>query len=152
MDASRRSTDRGYPHPTSAAAAAALRGSRKRDTKPELAIRALLHKRGMRFRVDFALSVGELRVQPDIVFPRARVAIFVDGCFWHKCPLHGNTPRRNTHYWGPKLARNVMRDRAVDNELSEAGWRVLRFWEHVPAEDVTDAVAEAITAYPVPSG
>jgi DNA mismatch endonuclease (patch repair protein) len=82
-------------------------------------------------------------VRPDIVFTRARLAIFVDGCFWHCCPQHGNVPRTNTDYWRPKLARNVTRDRVVSEALEAAGWRVLRAWEHEQTEHVADRVEHA---------
>jgi DNA mismatch endonuclease, patch repair protein len=81
-----------------------------------------------------------------IVFTRARLAVFIDGCFWHSCPLHGNQPRTNTDYWRGKLAINVARDRAIDEELTTSGWRVLRAWEHEPPADVAARVLEALTA------
>jgi DNA mismatch endonuclease (patch repair protein) len=80
-------------------------------------------------------------IRPDVVFTRARFAVFVDGCFWHCCPTHGNVPRANTAYWQPKLARNVARDLEVNAALSLEGWFVLRIWEH---EDI-DAVARRVT-------
>jgi DNA mismatch endonuclease (patch repair protein) len=77
-------------------------------------------------------------VRPDIAFTARKVAVFVDGCFWHACPDHGSQPKNNEWYWSPKLARNVERDRAADAALTQAGWTVVRLWEHVP---VTEAVA-----------
>ncbi len=71
-----------------------------------------------------------VRVRPDIVFTRRKLAVFVDGCFWHVCPEHGRQPTRNERYWSPKLRRNVERDRLADEALAEAGWQVLRIWEH----------------------
>lgn len=108
-----------------------MKGNRKRDTKPEVALRALLHRAGLRFRKDYALRPddGPL-IRADIVFPRRRVAVFVDGCFWHSCPEHGTQPRSNSSYWGPKLARNRERDQEVDTRLHAAGWKVVRVWEH----------------------
>jgi DNA mismatch endonuclease, patch repair protein len=110
-----------------------MKGNRRADTKPELALRSALHAQGLRFRKDFLLrtSAGS-RVKADVVFTRARVAIFVDGCFWHGCPDHGNTPKANTAYWGPKLSRNKERDKRITNELQADGWSVIRIWEHVP--------------------
>jgi DNA mismatch endonuclease (patch repair protein) len=112
----------------------------RRDTAPELAVRATVHAMGLRFRKDLALRVADRVVRPDIVFTRARLAVFIDGCFWHCCPLHGNTPRANTAYWGPKLRRNVDRDRAVDVSLAAAGWRVHRAWEHEDPDEVARAI------------
>lgn len=79
-------------------------------------------------------------MRPDIVFTRRRIAVFVDGCFWHACPEHGRPPRRNEWYWTPKLQRNVDRDAEVTQALEAAGWHVLRVWEHVPVEEAVSAV------------
>ena len=139
-----------YPKPTSTEVSKRMRRNRRRDSRPELALRAELHRRGLRFRVDMPLRVPGRVVRPDVVFTRARIAVFVDGCFWHCCPEHGNAPRANTNYWRPKLARNVARDRAVDTTLPSAGWQVIRAWEHeepsAVAERVARAYAEAIGA------
>ena len=112
--------------------------NRGRDTRPELAVRSLLHGMGLRYRLGLRLSVGDVRVRPDITFTRRRVAVFVDGCFWHGCPEHQRKPRSNVDYWKPKLDANVARDRRVDAALLAAGWRVVRVWEH---EDPADAAA-----------
>lgn len=133
-----------YPFPSSAAVSAAMRGNRKRDTGPELKLRSLLHRRGLRFRVNHQLVVPGLRVRPDIVFVAWRVAVFVDGCFWHSCRWHGTRPRVNTHYWLPKLARVKARDRKVRRLLTRAGWTVVRLWEHVPSEHSTDLIRRAL--------
>lgn len=95
---------------------------------PELAVRRLLHAAGLRYRVDYSPLGGRRRA--DIVFTRARLAVYIDGCFWHSCPIHGTTPRSNSNYWLPKLARNIERDEESTKELVAAGWQVLRFWEH----------------------
>jgi len=100
-----------------------------RDTRPELALRRLLHVSGLRYRVDRAPLPG-LRRRADVVFGRARVAVFVDGCFWHGCPEHGTRPRSNEQWWRDKLERNRLRDADTDARLRAAGWRVLRIWEH----------------------
>lgn len=113
--------------------------NKRRDTSTELAVRRELHSRGLRYRVDFAPVTG-LRRRADIVFTRARIAVFIDGCFWHGCPIHGTAPKRNADYWGPKLAANVARDRDTDARLSEAGWIVARFWEHESPIAVADAI------------
>ena len=115
--------------------------NKARDTKPELAIRRALHARGYRYRVDLRPS-KEVRSRADIVFTKQKIAIFIDGCFWHGCPIHGTSPKRNTDYWLPKLKRNVERDLKVTGALELLGWTVLRFWEH----QVTGEVLELIEA------
>src|SRR5512146_2052423 len=122
-----------YPVPADEATSKRMSRNRKRDTRAELAVRSALHARGLRFRVDHRLRLADLAVRPDVVFTRRRIAVFIDGCFWHACPEHGTTPGRNTDYWLPKLRRNVERDRRVDRALTDSGWQVIRAWEH---EDV----------------
>lgn len=117
-----------------------MRANPRRDTKPEIALRSELHRRGLRFRKDLPLRVGSRVVRPDVVFTRPGVAVFLDGCFWHACPVHGNQPRANSDYWRRKLERNVARDRAVDEALSAAGWLVARAWEHEPVIEVAERV------------
>lgn len=117
---------------------------RRTDTKPELALRSALHAQGLRFRKDLRLDVGGVRPRPDIVFTRVRVAVFVDGCFWHCCPEHSKPPSQNTDYWQPKLARNVERDRLHDQALGAAGWTVIRVWEHEPVGEATERVVLAV--------
>jgi DNA mismatch endonuclease, patch repair protein len=129
-----------YPHPSSSAATAVMRANRRRDTGPEIRLRAALHARGLRFRADFLVEAGGVRVRPDVVFTRRKVAVFVDGCFWHCCPDHGNTPRANRAYWSSKLARNLLRDQRVNSALEEAGWVVLRIWEHDDAQEAVDLI------------
>lgn len=111
-----------------------MRGNRRVDTRPEVALRSALHRRGHRFRKDHVICVGAIRINADLVFTRSRLAVFVDGCFWHVCPIHGRAPGRNRDYWGPKLSRNVERDRRNDAALRGSGWRVLRIWEHEPLD------------------
>lgn len=123
-----------------------MRGNARRDTRPEIAVRSELHRRGLRFRADLPLRLPTRVVRPDVVFTRARVVLFVDGCFWHCCPIHGNQPRANSDYWSPKLARNVARDRAVDTALGAAGWTVVRAWEHDRPGDVADRVQTTLGA------
>lgn len=108
----------------------------RRDTAPEVALRRALHAQGRRFRVVYPVP-GNRRRTIDIAFTRARVAVFVDGCFWHGCPEHGTQPRANSDWWTTKLAANKARDEDTDRLLHEAGWRVVRVWEH---EDVVTAV------------
>lgn len=121
-----------------------MRRNPRRDTKPEVAVRAALHAKGLRFRKDLPLRLPTRMVRPDVVFTKARLALFIDGCFWHRCPQHGNQPRANSDYWGPKLNRNVARDRLVDQALVNDGWHVIRAWEHEPAEEVAERVARAL--------
>src|SRR5437899_167483 len=106
-----------YPTPSSPDVSKRMRSNRRRDTAAELTVRSELHRRGLRFRVDLPLHLSERTVRPDVVFVRARLAVFIDGCFWHCCPKHGTSPRTNSDYWLPKLERNVARDRAVDASL-----------------------------------
>jgi DNA mismatch endonuclease (patch repair protein) len=121
-----------------------MRSNRRRDTKPELALRSALHAMGLRFRKDHPIRLADRVVRADVAFTRRRVAVFVDGCFWHRCPIHGTSPRANGEYWGPKLDRNVARDRAVDAGLSEIGWQVLRAWEHEDPVEVAQRVAALV--------
>lgn len=119
-----------YPHPTDSDVSRRMQANRRTETKPEIAVRSALHALGLRFRKDHPIRLPDRTVRPDIVFTRQRLAVFIDGCFWHRCPIHGNVPRANNDYWAPKLDRNVARDRAVDRALGDAGWQVLRAWEH----------------------
>jgi DNA mismatch endonuclease, patch repair protein len=134
-----------YPHPTSAAVTAVMKGNRRVNTKPETAVRSLLHRMGIRFRKDHPIQAGDVRVRPDIVFTRHRVAVFVDGCYWHSCPEHGRSPKSNTFYWGPKLERNRQRDLEVDRALKAHGWQVLRFWEHEDPEEVASFIEQCLS-------
>ena len=119
---------------------------RRADTKPEVAIRSALHQAGHRFRKDMRLDLGHVKPRPDILFTRAKVAVFVDGCFWHSCPQHSKPPARNADYWIPKLARNVERDRLQDEALETAGWTVVRIWEHEPTTNAVAAVEAVLIA------
>lgn len=130
-----------YPAPVNAGRSRNMQANRRADTKPEVAVRSALHKLGYRYRKDFLLRLGEnVRVRPDIVFTARKVAVFVDGCFWHVCPDHGRQPTTNEWYWSPKLERNVERDRRVNSALRQAGWWVVRIWEHETLEAAVEAV------------
>ena len=120
-----------------------MRANRRRDTGPELAVRRLLHARGLRYRVDHPLPFDRRR-RADVLFPRVRVAVFIDGCFWHGCPKHGTSPRANAEFWRAKIERNRERDADTDRRLREAGWAVLRFWEHEDPADVADEVERQV--------
>lgn len=132
------------PAPSSDAARRVMQGNRRRDTRPEMRIRRALHALGYRYRVDRA-PLPSLRRRADIVFTRQRVAVFVDGCFWHRCPRHGTSPRSNAEYWQAKIARNVERDRETDADLRDSGWRVVRVWEHEPVGEAVDRVIAALS-------
>lgn len=115
----------------------------RRHTAPEMAVRRALHAAGARYRVQFPLP-GNRRRTIDIAFPRARVAVFIDGCFWHGCPAHGVQPRTNEEWWSWKIARNRDRDADSTRTLESQGWRVLRVWEHEDPEVVRDAVMREV--------
>ena len=131
------------PAPADEAKRRAMSRQRRRDTGPELAVRQRLHALGYRYRVDHR-PLPELRARGDLVFTRARVVVFVDGCFWHRCPQHATSPRHNGEWWRAKLDANVARDRATDRRLGEAGWRVVRIWEHEDPERAVAAVTAAL--------
>lgn len=137
-----------WPAPKSGAVSAVMRGNAVADTSPEMVVRSKLHLRGLRFRKRVSVSLpGHRRwTRPDATFPRERVALFVDGCFWHGCPQHGTKPRNNPSYWGPKLARNKARDEDTDRQLGLLGWDVIRAWEHEDPEEIADRVEAAVRA------
>lgn len=108
------------------------------SSKPELAVRRALHARGHRFR----LHRRDLPGTPDIVLPRWRIAVFIDGCFWHGCPTHGVMPKNNRSWWEEKLAKNAERDARKDAQLRDLGWKPLHFWEHEDVERVCGVIDE----------
>lgn len=114
----------------------------RRDTPCELAIRSAVHRLGLRYRVDWPLPGTRWRA--DLAFVRAKVVVFVDGCFWHACPIHATWPRANAAWWQEKILGNVRRDRHTDARLSAAGWIVLRFWEHEHPERAARSVARVV--------
>jgi DNA mismatch endonuclease (patch repair protein) len=139
------------PPPSSPGASATGKANPRTNTQPEIRVRSALHARGLRFRKDLPIELGGFRVRPDIVFSRHRVAVFVDGCFWHRCPEHAVLPKANRDYWEPKLSRNVERDREADRALLRGGWRVLRIWEHVPPEQAVAQIERALDqSHPTP--
>lgn len=131
--------------PSSPEVSARMARVRNRDTSAEMAIRRELHRRGLRYRVNFAIP-GMGRTRPDLCFTRARLAVFVDGCFWHRCPDHATFPKTNAAWWEEKLAVNVARDRATDERLVELGWTVIRIWEHESPDAAADRVEAELTA------
>jgi DNA mismatch endonuclease (patch repair protein) len=132
------------PPASSRSARRTMQANRRTNTTPERLLRSELHRRGMRFRKDLRLALDGGFVRPDIVFTRHRVAVFVDGCFWHCCPEHLAPPKSNVDYWEAKLAGNVARDRRNDSRLRAAGWRVIRIWEHESPDGAADRVVAAL--------
>ncbi len=120
-----------------------MRGNRKFDTRPETAVRSALHREGLRFR-KHARPLPSFNCVADIIFRRQRLAVFIDGCYWHGCPEHGTQPRTNAEYWSAKIARNVERDRRNDATLLDAGWLVVRVWEHENPEKAAGQVLDLI--------
>jgi DNA mismatch endonuclease (patch repair protein) len=128
--------------PSSAGVSARMSRQVSRDTACEIAVRKLLHAEGMRYRLNVPVP-GMRRRTIDIAFGRAKIAVFLDGCFWHGCPLHATQPKANAEWWRAKLDKNMARDRETTEHLEAQGWKVLRFWEHESPETVARAVTEA---------
>lgn len=132
------------PPASSVAVRARMSRQRRRDTCAEMLVRRILHSRGVRYRVDVAPKPG-MRCKADLVWRGLRLAVFIDGCFWHGCPSHATRPKANGAWWAQKLDANVERDRRNDAELTELGWTVLRFWEHEQPDSVADAICATLT-------
>ncbi|WP_285661184.1 very short patch repair endonuclease [Actinorhabdospora filicis] len=115
-----------------------MRSNKSRDTKPELALRRAVHAMGLRYRVSVR-PLPKLRRTADLVFTRRKIAVFMDGCFWHGCPEHHTKSATNAAYWADKIVVNRRRDAETDRVLAEHGWTVLRVWEH---EDTAEAAAK----------
>jgi len=122
-----------------------MMGNRSRDTSPELRVRSLVHGRGLRYRVA-QRPIPTLRRTADLVFRSAKVAVFIDGCYWHGCDLHYREPRTNTGYWRDKIEGNRRRDQETDALLGDAGWEVLRFWEHEDPEVVAQEICTLLAS------
>ena len=135
--------EKGTPPPSSPSARRRMQRQPSANTEPELAVRRELHRRGMRYRVGLR-PIPDVRRTADIVFTRARVVIFVDGCFWHACPMHGTWPKANLQWWRAKLENNANRDHDTDLKLREAGWTVLRVWEHEDPADACNRIVETV--------
>ncbi|MFI1563881.1 very short patch repair endonuclease [Streptomyces sp. NPDC020490] len=116
-----------------------MRSNRGRDTGPERRLRSLLHREGLRFRVS-ARPVPTLHRTADVLFTKHKVAVFVDGCYWHGCPTHGSVPATNRDFWVAKIEGNKSRDKETDRLLVEHGWFVVRVWEHTPVEHAVTLV------------
>ncbi|MFD7336517.1 very short patch repair endonuclease [Streptomyces violascens] len=127
--------------PSSPSVSARMSRQGSRDTAPELAVRKLLHAAGLRYRVNVPVP-GMPRRTIDIAFGRAKIAVFMDGCFWHGCPQHATQPKANAEWWRAKLGKNMARDRETTEHLTAAGWTVLRFWEHESPASVAHAICE----------
>lgn len=140
--------DRRTPPPSSPAVRRNMRANRS-ESDVERRLRSALHREGLRFRKN-TTAVPGLRARPDIVFSRARIAVFVDGCFWHRCPVHATAPRANARWWDAKLDENVRRDRRSDRALREAGWTVLRVWEHEQLSNMVALVRIVLAGAEVP--
>jgi DNA mismatch endonuclease (patch repair protein) len=122
-----------------------MQSNKSRDTKPELALRSAVHALGLRYRVA-AKPLAGLRRSADLVFPRAKVAVFLDGCFWHGCPQHHTVASANAKFWADKVAGNRARDHDTDERLAEAGWVSVRIWEHEDPVAAADRVREIVQA------
>jgi DNA mismatch endonuclease, patch repair protein len=120
-----------------------MQRQRQRDTMPELALRSVLHRDGLRYRVHYPL-LG-VRRRADIAFPRLRVAVFCDGCFWHGCPEHGTWPKQNAAWWRQKIEANKARDEDTNARLKDAGWRVVRIWAHEDPVEAANRVAAEVS-------
>lgn len=122
-----------------------MKANRRRDTSTEWRVRSAIHGMGLRYRVDLPIRVAGARpIRPDLVFTAARVAVFVDGCFWHGCPIHGTTPTTRSEYWISKIQANRARDARQADALTAAGWKVVRAWEHEDPADVAARVAALV--------
>jgi DNA mismatch endonuclease (patch repair protein) len=137
------SSSKSRPAPSSDYISRKMSGQRQRDTNPEMEIRRILHARGYRYRVDYRIPTTRRR--SDIAFPGCKVAVFIDGCFWHSCPQHGTIPKSNSEWWESKLNANVQRDRDTDHRLESAGWTVIRVWEHEDANAASGGIAAAVS-------
>ncbi len=127
-----------------AARSRAMSKIKSKDTSPEMALRKALWHSGIRYRVQY----GKEKI--DIAFPRKKVAVFVDGCFWHSCPIHGHIPKSNITYWKPKLEKNIERAAVKDIRLEGSGWKILHFWEHDVKKNPEKCVIEIMNALEMP--
>jgi DNA mismatch endonuclease, patch repair protein len=131
------------PRPSSRTASDRMRVVRSRDTTAEINVRKALHAKGLRYSVDCAV-LHDRRRRADIAFRRLRIAVFVDGCFWHSCPRHSSQPKSNCEWWTKKLAANRRRDADTNRRLRRAGWLVIRIWEHEPPSRAADLIASVV--------
>lgn len=132
-------------NPSSHDASRRMASVRQKGTQAEINLRNALHARGLRYRLHVPLLTKPRR-SADIVFPRARVAVFVDGCFWHGCPEHASWPKSNADFWRGKIETNRSRDADTDQRLNALGWKTVRIWEHEDAREAADRIAELVDA------
>lgn len=131
------------PAPSSTAARRRMQSVRQRDTAPELALRSALHRMGLRYRVQLR-PIPAVRRCADVVFPKVKIAVFVDGCFWHGCPVHGTWAKSNAAFWREKIETNRRRDSETDELLGQAGWTVVRVWEHENSDSAAARIASLV--------
>jgi DNA mismatch endonuclease (patch repair protein) len=131
------------PLPSSQAALNRMRAAKPRDTAPEKSLRVELHKRGLRYRIDVK-PIKVLNRRADIVFRSKKIAVFVDGCFWHGCPIHGTKAKANAEFWRNKIRQNQARDAETNLLLKKAGWKVIRVWEHENPERASKKIHNAV--------
>lgn len=130
--------------PSSAEASRRMAKVRQKGTGAEMALRRELYRRGLRYRVDYEVLKKPRRVA-DVVFPSLRIAVFVDGCFWHGCPEHASWPKQNADFWRQKIEANRQRDKDTNERLGRMGWMVLRFWQHESPAEAAECVARVVT-------
>ncbi len=129
-----------YPKPLNQAVRSNMRAMPRRDTGPEVILRRAIHSHGLRYR----LRCADLPCRPDFVFPRQRIAVFVDGCFWHYCPQHCVVPKNNRLWWLAKLRANRRRDRRNDKALEKLGWVAIHVWEHENYVSAANRISRAV--------
>src|SRR4051812_46085095 len=124
---------------------ASMQSNKGRDTKPEMALRSAVHALGLRYRIG-ARPLKQVRRTADLVFTKAKVAVFLDGCFWHGCPQHHTIAVTNSEFWATKVEGNMARDRDTDQRLDDAGWRSVRIWEHEDPEEAALRIKSIVSA------
>lgn len=140
---SRRSTRAEAPDAVASSTTRRMARTAQRDNPGERALRSALHRRGLRFRLHRRIVEGTRRTA-DVVFPGVKVAVFLDGCFWHGCPEHGTQPKNNAAWWRAKIESNVARDRDTDRRLTAHGWNVIRIWTHEDPDEAADRIAAVV--------
>lgn len=129
--------------PSSDSALKRMQATKPRDTAPEIALRSALYRSNLRYRIDVR-PLREFNRRADIVFRSTKVAVFVDGCFWHGCPIHGTQAKANAKFWKNKIRQNQIRDKDTNKQLRKAGWRVIRVWEHENSEKASQKIYNII--------
>jgi len=140
---SKKKTLSARPVPSSDAASKRMKAAKSRDTAPENALRSALFRKGLRFRVD-TKPIQEFNRKADIVFRTTKIAVFVDGCFWHGCPIHGTQAKANAEFWRNKIKQNRLRDLDTNEKLKKAGWKVVRVWEHENSEKAAEKILKLV--------